>query len=75
MTILKLIDVIQPNFIDFSNVTMSPESEEEYLRNAQYTLTMARRLGAPVYALPEDIVELNGQMIMTVFAGLMLVNK
>ena len=32
---------------------------------------MARRLGARVYALPEDIVEVNPKMVMTVFAVLM----
>jgi len=32
---------------------------------------MARRLGARVYALPEDIVEVKPKMVMTVFAVLM----
>ena len=32
---------------------------------------MARRIGARVYALPEDIVEIKHKMVMTVFACLM----
>ena len=32
---------------------------------------MARRIGARVYALPEDIVEVKYKMVMTVFACLM----
>lgn len=32
---------------------------------------MARRIGARVYALPEDIVEVKHKMVMTVFACLM----
>ena len=32
---------------------------------------MARRIGAPVYAAPEDISEVKGKMVMTVFASLM----
>ena len=32
---------------------------------------MARRIGARVYALPEDIVEVKSKMVMTVFACLM----
>ena len=32
---------------------------------------MARRIGARVYALPEDIVEVKPKMVMTVFACLM----
>jgi len=33
---------------------------------------MARKVGAPVYALPEDIVEVKSKMVMTVFACLMM---
>jgi hypothetical protein len=32
---------------------------------------MARKLGARVYALPEDITEVKPKMVMTVFACLM----
>ena len=33
---------------------------------------MARKIGASVYALPEDISEVKYKMVMTVFASLML---
>ncbi len=33
---------------------------------------MARKIGARVYALPEDIVEVKPKMIMTVFACIMI---
>ena len=33
------------------------EDEEERMANAKYGISMARRLGASVYALPEDITE------------------
>ena len=33
------------------------EDEEERMANAKYEISMARRLGASVYALPEDITE------------------
>ena len=41
------------------------------MANAKYALSMARRIGARVYALPEDIVEVKHKMVMTVFACLM----
>ena len=44
---------------------------QEDLANAKYALSMARRIGARVYALPEDIVEVKHKMVMTVFACLM----
>ena len=45
------------------------------MRNAQYAVTMARMIGAPVYALPEDILEGRHKMVMTVFASIMLVDQ
>lgn len=37
----------------------------------RYAVSMARKIGARVYALPEDLVEVNQKMVMTVFACLM----
>ena len=39
--------------------------------NAKYCLSMCRKIGARVYALPEDIAEGNNKMVMTVFACIM----
>ena len=48
------------------------KEEDRMLDNAKYAVTSARRIGAPVYALSEDIVAGRQKMIMTVFASLML---
>lgn len=39
--------------------------------NAKYAVSMARKIGARVYALPEDITEVKPKMVMTLFACLM----
>ena len=71
--VLKLIDSLQPGTIDWSLVNLEAGADEDMLmRNAKYAVTMARKIGAPVYALPEDIVSLRPKMVMTVFASLML---
>ena len=71
--VLKLIDSLQPGTIDWSLVNLEAGDDEDMLmRNAKYAVTMARKIGAPVYALPEDIVSLRPKMVMTVFASLML---
>ncbi len=44
------------------------------MSNAKYAITMARRIGAPVYALPEDLTEVKHKMVMTVYASLMIVD-
>ena len=44
------------------------------MSNAKYAFTMARVLGASIYALPEDMTEMKHKMIMTVYASLMLID-
>jgi isopropylmalate/homocitrate/citramalate synthase len=44
---------------------------QDNLANAKYAISMARKMGARVYALPEDITEVKPKMVMTVFACLM----
>ncbi|PIO68288.1 hypothetical protein TELCIR_09926 [Teladorsagia circumcincta] len=41
------------------------------MENAKYAITCGRKIGAKIYALPEDIVEVKPKMVMTVFACLM----
>ena len=47
---------------------------QECMNNAKYAFTVARRLKAPIYALPEDMAEVKQKMVMTVYASLMLVD-
>lgn len=44
---------------------------QDKLKNAKYAISMARKAGARIYALPEDISEVKPKMVMTVFACLM----
>ena len=46
-----------------------------YLRlsNAKLAISMTRKIGAPIYALPEDLVEGKHQMIMTIFVCIKLI--
>lgn len=44
---------------------------QDNLANAKYAISMARKIGARVYALPEDITEVKPKMVMTVFACMM----
>jgi len=47
---------------------------QEKLSNAKYAVNMAWKIGAKVYALPEDIVEVKAKMVMTIFACIMIVD-
>ena len=70
LPVIDLIDSIKPGVINYEVVNEGGNYDEE-LANAKYALSMARRIGARVYALPEDIVEVKPKMVMTVFACLM----
>ncbi|XP_072450880.1 plastin-3 [Chiloscyllium punctatum] len=71
LPVLDLIDAIQPNSINYDLVKTGLLSDEDKLENAKYAVSMARKIGARVYALPEDLVEVKSKMVMTVFACLM----
>lgn len=69
--ILKLIEAIKPGTVNWDNVLQDAVTKEDQLANARYAIGLARKIGAGVYALPEDIVELKQKMLMTIFACLM----
>ena len=43
--------------------------------NAQYLISIARKMGAIVYTLPEDVVNLNPKMILCLFVTLMILES
>nr|KAG5695685.1 hypothetical protein BaRGS_022362 [Batillaria attramentaria] len=69
--IIKVIDAIKPGIVNWENVNMEAKDYDERLANARYAIGLARKIGAGVYALPEDIVEVKNKMLLTVFACLM----
>ncbi|XP_056411361.1 plastin-2 [Hyla sarda] len=71
MPVLDLIDAIQPGSINYGILKTEDLNDDEKLNNAKYAISMARKIGARVYALPEDLVEVKPKMVMTVFACLM----
>ncbi|XP_049982822.1 plastin-3 isoform X1 [Alexandromys fortis] len=71
LAVVDLIDAIQPGCINYDLVKRGNLTEDDKHNNAKYAVSMARRIGARVYALPEDLVEVKPKMVMTVFACLM----
>uniref|UniRef100_A0A8C5MSD3 Plastin-3 n=1 Tax=Leptobrachium leishanense TaxID=445787 RepID=A0A8C5MSD3_9ANUR len=71
LAVVDLIDAIQPGCINYELVKTGDLSDADKHENAKYAVSMARRIGARVYALPEDVVEVKPKMVMTVFACLM----
>ncbi|KAM9036452.1 plastin-1 isoform X2 [Sarcophilus harrisii] len=71
LPVLDLIDAIAPNAIRKEMVRREDLSDEDKLNNAKYAISVARKIGARIYALPDDLVEVKPKMVMTVFACLM----
>ncbi|XP_012264613.1 plastin-2 isoform X2 [Athalia rosae] len=68
--VIDLIDTIKPGIINY-DLVKEGGTDASNLDNAKYAISTARKIGARVYALPEDIAEVKPKMVMTVFACLM----
>lgn len=66
--IVDLVDAVKPGLADYSLL------EKDNMKNAKYAISLARKAGAVIFALPEDIVEIKPKMMLTVVAGLMAVD-
>ncbi|EDL20942.1 mCG10241, isoform CRA_a [Mus musculus] len=71
LPVLDLIDAIAPNAVRQEMIKREHLTDEDKLNNAKYAISVARKIGARIYALPDDLVEVKPKMVMTVFACLM----
>ncbi|XP_065604123.1 plastin-1 [Cyrtonyx montezumae] len=71
LPVLDLIDAIAPKAVRQEMVKREDLSNQDKLNNAKYAISVARKIGARIYALPDDLVEVKPKMVMTVFACLM----
>lgn len=72
---LYILDCLQPGCIQYDLVILDDDSHDALRGNARYALTVARKLGATLFVMPEDIVEVNAKMILTFIGSLMKVEK
>eukprot|EP00004_Rigifila_ramosa_P016096 TRINITY_DN3787_c0_g1_i2.p1 TRINITY_DN3787_c0_g1~~TRINITY_DN3787_c0_g1_i2.p1 ORF type:complete len:772 (+),score=180.79 TRINITY_DN3787_c0_g1_i2:61-2316(+) len=68
--LLNLLEGMKPGVIDFSTATAGT-TEPDAILNAKYAISVARKLGATIFLLPEDIYELQPKLIMTLVGSLM----
>ncbi|KAG9343521.1 hypothetical protein JZ751_013687 [Albula glossodonta] len=71
LPVIDLIDTIAPNAVREEMVKRGDLTADDKLNNAKYAISLSRKIGAKVYALPDDLVEVKPKMVMTVFACLM----
>ncbi|XP_069008748.1 plastin-1-like [Embiotoca jacksoni] len=74
LPVIDLIDAIAPGTVKWEMVKRGERGvlkKDDKLNNAKYSVSLARKIGARVYALPDDLVEVNPKMVLTMFACLM----
>uniref|UniRef100_A0A1D1Y208 Fimbrin-like protein 2 n=1 Tax=Anthurium amnicola TaxID=1678845 RepID=A0A1D1Y208_9ARAE len=67
---LDLLSAVAPRVVDW-NLVRRGENEEERKMNASYIISVARKLGCSIFLLPEDILEVNQKMMLTLAASIM----
>lgn len=70
--LLDVIGGIKKGIVDYTLVTKG-ESEEDIKLNAKYAISIARKLGAVIFLLPEDIVEVKPKMMLTFIGALVFI--
>ena len=67
--LLDLVASIEPRAVE-NQLILCGSSNEDYMNNAKYVISCARKANACVFLTPEDIVEMKSKMIMTFVAAL-----
>ncbi|KAJ8649181.1 hypothetical protein MRB53_002204 [Persea americana] len=67
---LELLTAVEPRVVNWKLVT-SADTDEDKKLNATYLISVARKLGCSIFLLPEDIIEVNQKMILTLTASIM----
>lgn len=72
--LLDVLNGIAPGYVNYDLVTPG-KSEEERYANARLAISIARKLGALIWLVPEDINEVRSRLILTFIASLMSLNR
>lgn len=72
--LLDVLNGIKPGYVDYDLVYQgSSLLEEEKYANARLAISIARKLGALIWLVPEDINEVRGRLILSFVGSLMSV--
>lgn len=67
--LLKLCSAVEPRAINW-DIVMKGDTDEEKANNAKYVISIARKLGAVVFCVWEDIANVNYKMILVLVSSL-----
>lgn len=70
--LLDILNGIKPGYVDYDLVYQGANiSDEEKYANARLAISIARKLGALIWLVPEDINEVRGRLILSFVGSLM----
>ncbi|CDO96275.1 unnamed protein product [Kluyveromyces dobzhanskii CBS 2104] len=72
--LLDVLNGLAPGYVDYSLVLPGKTDEDKYA-NARLAISIARKLGALIWLVPEDINEVRSRLILTFVASLMALGK
>lgn len=72
--LIKLTAAVEPRAINW-DIVMKGETDEEKANNAKYAISIARKLGAVVFCVWEDIVNVNYKMILILVCSLFQIQE
>jgi len=68
--LIKLLASIEPRIIDWDLVKTENASEEDMQQNAKYAISLARKLGAIIFLVWDDILGVNQKMMVIFVASI-----
>ncbi len=60
---LDLLQAIKPGIVNSELITPGAD-EAQMTMNAKYAISIARKLGATIFVLPDDIIEVKPKMVI-----------
>lgn len=74
--LLDVLNGLKPGYVDYDLVYQGDNlSEEEKYANARLAISIARKLGALIWLVPEDINEVRSRLILSFVGSLMCVEE
>lgn len=67
---IDLIDCIRPGIVNY-DLVFKGKTSDELRQNGKYSISLARKAGAVLFLLPEDIVEVRPRMMLIFVASLL----
>ncbi|ENH62771.1 Fimbrin [Fusarium oxysporum f. sp. cubense race 1] len=72
--LLDVLNGMKSSYVDYDLVTSGQTDEDAYL-NAKLSISIARKLGATIWLVPEDICQVRSRLITTFIGSLMATHE